>query len=264
MHQAGFHMAAALEYDPDAAMTYTVNLGRPPERGGVHFHFDTDERGMALAKAIAEQWDVKIDADGYVLPDQHAKGLAAPGRHRASLGMVGSGWIAGQPPGEPGCEHFWIADARNVTGAEILDALDLEVGDVDVVVGGPPCQGYSNAGKRQVLDPRNSLVFEFARLILEIQPRTFVMENVPGMATMVTPEGVGVVDAFCQVIADGGFGTYDALRRSLLTSAGAGAALRGKATSKTARKGARQPTPAGDADELDHPIQGSLLEEVSA
>lgn len=52
-------------------------------------------------------------------------------------------------------------------------------------------------------------------MILEIQPKTFVMENVPGILSMVTPEGVPVIDAFCRVIADGGFSTYDALRRSL-------------------------------------------------
>ncbi len=52
---------------------------------------------------------------------------------------------------------------------------------IDVIFGGPPCQGYSTIGKRLVDDKRNQLVFHFLRLIREIRPRYFVMENVPGM-----------------------------------------------------------------------------------
>jgi DNA (cytosine-5)-methyltransferase 1 len=54
-------------------------------------------------------------------------------------------------------------------------------GEVDVIFGGPPCQGFSLIGQRVLEDPRNQLVFHFYRLIAEIQPRYFVMENVPGM-----------------------------------------------------------------------------------
>ena len=53
---------------------------------------------------------------------------------------------------------------------------------IDVIFGGPPCQGFSTMGKRDVLDERNSLGYKFADLIGAIQPRYFVMENVPGMA----------------------------------------------------------------------------------
>ena len=52
---------------------------------------------------------------------------------------------------------------------------------IDLVFGGPPCQGFSTMGKRQLDDARNSLVFEFCRLVKELQPRYFVMENVPGL-----------------------------------------------------------------------------------
>jgi DNA (cytosine-5)-methyltransferase 1 len=54
---------------------------------------------------------------------------------------------------------------------------------VDVIFGGPPCQGFSTMGKRDVRDDRNKLVYRFADLILAIRPRYFVMENVPGMAS---------------------------------------------------------------------------------
>lgn len=54
-------------------------------------------------------------------------------------------------------------------------------GEIDLIAGGPPCQGFSLMGKRLVDDPRNQLVFHFFRLVSELRPRYFVMENVPGM-----------------------------------------------------------------------------------
>ena len=50
-----------------------------------------------------------------------------------------------------------------------------------VVIGGPPCQGISLMGKREVSDPRNDLLGEYVRLVKELQPRYFVMENVAGL-----------------------------------------------------------------------------------
>ncbi len=55
-------------------------------------------------------------------------------------------------------------------------------GEVDAIVGGPPCQGFSTIGKRLIDDTRNRLVFDFFRLVSALRPRYFVMENVPGMA----------------------------------------------------------------------------------
>jgi len=57
----------------------------------------------------------------------------------------------------------------------------IEVGELDVLDGSPPCQGFSTAGKRKWDDPRNSLFKEYARLLKELQPKVFVMENVTGM-----------------------------------------------------------------------------------
>jgi DNA (cytosine-5)-methyltransferase 1 len=55
-------------------------------------------------------------------------------------------------------------------------------GEIDAIVGGPPCQGFSTIGKRLIEDTRNRLVFDFFRLVSALRPRYFVMENVPGMA----------------------------------------------------------------------------------
>jgi DNA (cytosine-5)-methyltransferase 1 len=91
--------------------------------------------------------------------------------------------------------HVLCADVSELTGTHIQKALqdwcdrqkrpvrvsDRDRMDIDLVFGGPPCQGFSVMGKRQVCDKRNLLVFEFCRLIKELQPRYFLMENVPGL-----------------------------------------------------------------------------------
>ena len=59
--------------------------------------------------------------------------------------------------------------------------LEPYKGKVDVIIGGPPCQGFSTIGKRLVKDPRNELVFEFIRFVDVIRPRMFLMENVRGL-----------------------------------------------------------------------------------
>lgn len=55
----------------------------------------------------------------------------------------------------------------------------------DIIIGGPPCQGFSTANpSRSFDDPRNQLFKEYARIIKEVQPKLFLMENVSGMVTM--------------------------------------------------------------------------------
>lgn len=74
-------------------------------------------------------------------------------------------------------------DVRKVTGQMIRERGRLENSEIDAVIGGPPCQGFSLIGHRVLDDSRNELVFHFLRLVDELRPRTFIMENVPGMAT---------------------------------------------------------------------------------
>ncbi len=75
----------------------------------------------------------------------------------------------------------WHRDICGVTGEEILDFLKIIKGDLDVLDGSPPCQGFSMSGRRDVNDSRNQLFRQFVRLITELQPKVFVMENVKGM-----------------------------------------------------------------------------------
>lgn len=54
-------------------------------------------------------------------------------------------------------------------------------GEIDLAIAGPPCEGFAQTSRRQVEDERNDLIFEFSRLVCELQPRYFVMENVTGL-----------------------------------------------------------------------------------
>jgi len=74
-------------------------------------------------------------------------------------------------------------DVRTLSGADVRLAAGLGKRDIDVVFGGPPCQGFSLQGQRLLDDPRNHLVQHFLRLALELRPKYVVMENVPGMAS---------------------------------------------------------------------------------
>lgn len=74
--------------------------------------------------------------------------------------------------------------ARSVvglTGKEIRKAARIGNAKVDVVFGGPPCQGFSLIGHRVLEDPRNNLVNEFVRIVAELDARYFVFENVKGL-----------------------------------------------------------------------------------
>lgn len=52
------------------------------------------------------------------------------------------------------------------------------------IIGGPPCQGYSTVGTRNINDPRNHLYLEYCRIVEKIQPEFFVIENVKGLLTL--------------------------------------------------------------------------------
>jgi len=72
-------------------------------------------------------------------------------------------------------------DLSKVEPEDILQACALDVGELDLLAGGPPCQGFSTMGHRETTDARNSLVFEFLRMVEGLRPHYFVMENVEGL-----------------------------------------------------------------------------------
>jgi DNA (cytosine-5)-methyltransferase 1 len=85
--------------------------------------------------------------------------------------------------------------------------------NIHLVIGGPPCQGFSVAGKRDPNDPRNKLFYEFVRIVDELKPWYVVLENVPGILTMKKGK---VKDAIIQEFAHIG---YNNMSISVLESA---------------------------------------------
>ena len=75
-------------------------------------------------------------------------------------------------------------DITEVSGNDILKLTGLNAKNVDVIIGGPPCQGFSVSGKRLIDDERNRLDKNFVRIVSEIRPKVFVMENVPGLVRL--------------------------------------------------------------------------------
>lgn len=73
------------------------------------------------------------------------------------------------------------ADISMIHGHDIRSRAGLDEVNIAVVFGGPPCQGFSIGGARDAGDPRNGLILEFARIVTELQPMYFVMENVGGL-----------------------------------------------------------------------------------
>ena len=95
---------------------------------------------------------------------------------------------------------FERADIRDLTGTEIkkhIASLEIfkdknKLPEIDLMIGGPSCQGFSRAGKRDKKDPRNLLFGEYVRVIKEIEPKYIVLENVEGFMDMQFVDYIGL------------------------------------------------------------------------
>ena len=74
--------------------------------------------------------------------------------------------------------HIIVNDAYSISGDDLLRVAGCSLGEVSLVAGGPPCQGFSMQRRGDQDDCRNELVFEFLRLVRDLQPELFLMENV--------------------------------------------------------------------------------------
>lgn len=214
--QAGFEVVAAVDNDTCAAITYTMNLGAHPMK----FIFVEDADRIALEKRLTKKYK-KAD------------------RHQVdAFEVTGSGWIKDHPK-VPGVGTFFLGDIKKIKGRDILAAVELEVGELDAVIGSPPCQGFSFANSgRCAEDPRNELIFEYARLVCEMKPKTLCMENVPGITSMRTPDGFLVLDLFTRILEEGGFAGVDALRAAIKHQTGI--TLMRDRSAKQKRKGVKR------------------------
>jgi len=141
----------------------------------------------------------------------YAEIFAAPGGLSLGFKLAGFRILAGVDSDPDGLKTFsrnfrharvLHREAQSLHGDELLDAMGLSRGELDVIGGGPPCQGFSAVGRvkiaslvrkniwklqngnpRLIDDPRNLLYKEFIRLVKECQPKFFVMENVKGITS---------------------------------------------------------------------------------
>lgn len=82
--------------------------------------------------------------------------------------------------------QVWSSDIRRVSAAQVRRSLKLRKGQLDLLAGCPPCQGFSSVrtlnGSRRIEDRRNDLLFDFLRFVRALRPRAVMLENVPGLA----------------------------------------------------------------------------------
>jgi DNA (cytosine-5)-methyltransferase 1 len=96
------------------------------------------------------------------------------------------------------------ADIRSLDPEQIREELSMEREELDLIAGGPPCQGFSiNAPIRSILDERNHLFKEFLRFADAFAPRAILIENVPGLVSF---EDGATLHAILDALADLGYG----------------------------------------------------------
>ena len=90
-------------------------------------------------------------------------------------------------------ENTWFerSDIKDLTGEIIINRISAlkifegkKIPEIDLMIGGPSCQGFSRAGRRDKSDPRNMLFGEYVRVISEVKPKYIVLENVEGFVDM--------------------------------------------------------------------------------
>lgn len=99
---------------------------------------------------------------------------------------------------------FLSNDIRDITDSEI-DGLLHNYPEIDLFAGGPPCQGFSLAGKRDVKDQRNTLFQYYLRIADRVRPKVILMENVRLLTSMKNPEGKLVKDEIIRTFDETGY-----------------------------------------------------------
>lgn len=112
-----------------------------------------------------------------------SEGLSEAGFHGLFASEIVDTYAATYKRNHPSTQVL-TADIRDVCAEDILKDLGLKRGELDLIAGGPPCQGFSiNAPVRSVLDERNHLFKEYLRFVDTFAPRAILIENVPGLVS---------------------------------------------------------------------------------
>ena len=95
----------------------------------------------------------------------------------------------------------WCTDLSKIQAIDLLERSNLKRDDISLIVGGPPCQGFSSAGAKDWQDPRNVLIRNFVDTVTSLKPTWFIMENVEGLLT--ANDGVFLIEAVTQFLEAG-------------------------------------------------------------
>lgn len=132
-----------------------------------------------------------------------SEGLSEAGFHSLFASEIAPVYANTYKLNHPGAKVF-TADIRSLDAGEVLSDLGLERGQLDLLAGGPPCQGFSiNAPVRSVLDQRNHLFKEYLRFVDTFAPRAVLIENVPGLVSF---EHGATLHAILDALAQLGYG----------------------------------------------------------
>ena len=173
----------------------------------------------------------------------------------------------------------WQTDIRELSGRAVRRHLRLRRGDLDLLAGCPPCQGFSSMrtlnGARQIEDERNDLVFEYLRFVHELLPKAIMLENVPGLAkdarmAHVLQElralGYHIANDSLRVLGAGKYGVPQRRRRMILLTGRFGPVAFPPADEENAKVEDRiggLPTPGNSGDRL-HDLPEKRNERVMA
>jgi len=162
--------------------------------------------------------------------------------------------------------HLWNRDIRSISAQEIMDELEFLKGDLDLLGGCPPCQGFSTLrtrnGKLSVADERNDLIYEFLRLVLDLHPKYVMLENVPALfndkrmtdfITVLEHEGYTVK---ADVLNTSNYGVPQRRRRTVVVASRISTPTFGKIQNQTAtvRKAIGDLPPAGSSGDPVHDL----------
>lgn len=132
-----------------------------------------------------------------------SEGLEEAGFHSLFASEIVPRYAETYSRNHPNAEVF-VDDIRKVDPGEVRARIGVDRGSLDLVAGGPPCQGFSiNAPVRSTDDPRNHLFLEYLRFVDEFKPRAVLIENVPGLVSF---EHGRTLHAIIDALAELGYG----------------------------------------------------------
>ena len=160
-------------------------------------------------------------AIGFINASKHSRMISFEIRLLADLDSTAAFTFKKNYPHIP----FAVTDLRCASADDILRLGRLKRGELDFLIGGPPCQGFSPSGKRSLKDQRNNLLRHFVQIALDVQPRVVVIENVPHVVNLWERLfGCGIADSFpgyrvgCDIVNASAFGVPQIRRRAFIVA----------------------------------------------